>query len=377
MTRDFSEDAKQKLLKMVEEVQPNNIFEKVTDWFGDGALHIKQLLGGLDINKYLNDIDTYHRTMIDKDNVSAEKIEKIFSDVAAVDAEYKEKIARVTENINSVNKLLQSYGEALTIQKTSSTQVNSVTDVNIQTSANYVTYTIKQGDTLSAIARQYNTTVAELVRLNNIANPNLIITGHTLKIPGATSGNNSSGSAPFQNSGVYFTTPTIGTNTVLNIDELESNTVFELLNDASVFLKQVGTHTCTLCSAAMLVRRALILKGDLEDWQSVTETSIRSTAWVEGKGLSWNFTYDGVKVNHDYLPGGSSNKEKLIALLAEHPEGIVLYNSSAPHAVLLTDYTDGVFYCSDPISNGRKPLSEAYKVTVENANAYWYVSSIE
>ena len=38
----------------------------------------------------------------------------------------------------------------------------------------------------------------------------------------------------------------------------------------------------------------------------------------------------------------------LIQLLAEHPEGIVLYDRRQPHAVLLTDYTDGVFYCSDP-----------------------------
>ena len=47
-------------------------------------------------------------------------------------------------------------------------------------------------------------------------------------------------------------------------------------------------------------------------------------------------------------------------LLAEHPEGIVLYDRSRPHAVLLTDYTDGVFYCSDPagnISSGRIPLT--------------------
>ena len=54
----------------------------------------------------------------------------------------------------------------------------------------------------------------------------------------------------------------------------------------------------------------------------------------------------------------------LIQLLAEHPEGIVLYDRRQPHAVLLTDYTDGVFYCSDPagsVSSGlcrfRQPAS--------------------
>ncbi len=43
-------------------------------------------------------------------------------------------------------------------------------------------YTIKAGDTLSNIAKANNTTVSELARINNIKNPNLIITGKTLKL---------------------------------------------------------------------------------------------------------------------------------------------------------------------------------------------------
>lgn len=41
---------------------------------------------------------------------------------------------------------------------------------------------VKQRETLSAIARQYNTTVANLVKLNNIENPNIINVGQKLKI---------------------------------------------------------------------------------------------------------------------------------------------------------------------------------------------------
>jgi N-acetylmuramoyl-L-alanine amidase len=45
-------------------------------------------------------------------------------------------------------------------------------------------YRIKPGDTLSAIAARYHTSVAELVRLNHLpGNGNLIIAGHTLRIP--------------------------------------------------------------------------------------------------------------------------------------------------------------------------------------------------
>jgi len=46
------------------------------------------------------------------------------------------------------------------------------------------THLIKYGDTLSALARRYNTTVQKLASLNNIANPNLIYAGRTLRLPG-------------------------------------------------------------------------------------------------------------------------------------------------------------------------------------------------
>ena len=49
-----------------------------------------------------------------------------------------------------------------------------------------VTYTVKKGDTLSAIAKKYNTTVDALVKLNNIKNANLIYVGQVLTISGAT-----------------------------------------------------------------------------------------------------------------------------------------------------------------------------------------------
>ena len=47
------------------------------------------------------------------------------------------------------------------------------------------TIIIQKGDTLSALARKHNTTVAELARANGIANPDLIFAGASLVVPGA------------------------------------------------------------------------------------------------------------------------------------------------------------------------------------------------
>ncbi len=46
-----------------------------------------------------------------------------------------------------------------------------------------ITYTVKKGDTLSKIAKKYNTTVKEIADLNKIKNVNLIVVGEKLLIP--------------------------------------------------------------------------------------------------------------------------------------------------------------------------------------------------
>lgn len=53
----------------------------------------------------------------------------------------------------------------------------------MQNNSNATSIIIQKGDTLSMLAAEYNTTVAELARINNIANPNLIYAGATLILP--------------------------------------------------------------------------------------------------------------------------------------------------------------------------------------------------
>lgn len=52
-----------------------------------------------------------------------------------------------------------------------------------------MTYTVKKGDTLSGIAKKYNTTVEALVASNGIKNPNVITVGQVLTIPDTKSNN--------------------------------------------------------------------------------------------------------------------------------------------------------------------------------------------
>ena len=147
---------------------------------------------------------------------------------------------------------------------------------------------------------------------------------------------------------------------------------FNSINSASVFVKQQESDTCTLASNVMLLRRAALMKGD-SDWQSITESSCRSALWCGG--MRFDYTYRGIHVTCERVQGDTVTFLK--NLLAKHPEGIVAYDYDYPHAILLTDYTNGRFYCSDParcVASGRVDASEAI-IDVSGVEAYWCVDS--
>ena len=79
----------------------------------------------------------------------------------------------VTElaNLNNVTASTLKVGQVLTIPSSSGTNPD-----------NLFIYTVKKGDSLYSIARIYDTTVDEIVKLNNLTNTNLSI-GQTLRIP--------------------------------------------------------------------------------------------------------------------------------------------------------------------------------------------------
>lgn len=152
---------------------------------------------------------------------------------------------------------------------------------------------------------------------------------------------------------------------------------FEEINQDEVFLKQERNGTCTLASTAMMLRRTAMLRGD-QDWASITEASCRDAFWIGGRGLPYEFSYDGMEVKRSRLPGGEANRAVLIDVLAEHPEGVMIHAPGVPHGILLTDYTDGVFYCADPAQNvapGRVTIDQAHGTRVENSYSYWYVET--
>ena len=79
-----------------------------------------------------------------------------------------QEIARIN-NISNVNLIYP--GQRLIIKTES-----------MGTELGHTCYKVVRGDTLYSIARRYNTTIANIVMLNRIQNPNLIYPGQCLKL---------------------------------------------------------------------------------------------------------------------------------------------------------------------------------------------------
>lgn len=157
------------------------------------------------------------------------------------------------------------------------------------------------------------------------------------------------------------------------VDETIESTKNEALKDADhahdFYFAQAGSGRCTITSIAMMVKRAAFLDDD-ENWQSIGAASVTADGWTSA-GAKNEFVTAGYSVSYVSL---DNDKQALIQMLEEHPEGIAAYDPSVPHAVLLTDYEEetDTFYCADPASyysGARIPVTSSWNGACRGSQA--------
>lgn len=180
---------------------------------------------------------------------------------------------------------------------------------------------------------------------------------------------------------------------------LVQNDVFAIsLDDRSIYdvSGEYKSGDCNLASNVYMLRRAAINRGS-SSWKNITLGSLRSKATSNGKNAmknNYNHEHDGVKysISHGNLSGTVNQKtQTLEKLLASHPEGIVVWGGAAAidnshkkpysHAVLITKYSNGTFYCADPTHNkgnynkGIETLENSTIIGLDCLTGYWYLKS--
>lgn len=160
--------------------------------------------------------------------------------------------------LNSIsNPNLIYVGQRLLVNQSSNSNSSSSgqsSSTTTNTEASAASYTVKSGDTLSGIASQYNTTVNQIVSLNQLSNPNLIYVGQVLKLKNSQTTNSSSSSSS-------TAATTAGTYTVKAGDTL------------SAIASRYSTSSSTLASLNSLSNPNLIYVGQVLKVSSNASTS--------------------------------------------------------------------------------------------------------
>ena len=113
MTRDFSEKAKQKLEGYADDAAASSTWGKIKDWFSDRGMDFQSWTGKLGIENYINDVDTYHQKIIDKNNATKKKIDTIFSNVQSVDTKSMAAMNRQITCGNNIIKLINDLAASI------------------------------------------------------------------------------------------------------------------------------------------------------------------------------------------------------------------------------------------------------------------------
>lgn len=110
MRRDFSDESKQKMLNLVAQVEQEKLCN-FTDWIGDRWYDFQDWIGVLDIKHYIDDVNTYHKKVIDKNNSTEQAIIDIFIAVGTVDHDYAIKLSQTRSALEKWKRYIEQLTE--------------------------------------------------------------------------------------------------------------------------------------------------------------------------------------------------------------------------------------------------------------------------
>lgn len=196
-------------------------------------------------------LDEQSNQELDSDKPSLEDDQKLQADQApevvnesteGTESETEEKEVVPVENTESETKPVvkpETKPEPKPVTKTKTeTKTKTPAKTETKTETKAVIHTVRSGDTLNKIAKQYNTTVANIVSLNKLSNPNYIKVGQKLAI------NKAAGSS----------VPTVGTG---NLNQ--TKTTNEFINQISSYAQKVAKENGIY--ASIMIAQASLESG--------------------------------------------------------------------------------------------------------------------
>ncbi len=216
--------------------------------------------------------------------------------VAKIAAAYGVSVSDIKSwnSLSNVNLIL--VGQTLSVKgatSTATTQQTTQTAANSTTTATATgTYTVKSGDTLSKIASQLGTTVANIQSLNNLSNVNVLYVNQTLKVSGTASTTTTSTSTTTTSTATSTTTKTSTTaatstaaakittstngQTVYTVQS--GDTIAKIANSFGVSVSQLTQWNSLANSNIIYVNQKLVVANTSAATTTSTAKTITATA---------------------------------------------------------------------------------------------------
>ncbi len=105
--RDFTDATKSRLLKQIKQVTSKGGWGWLTDKLGDGVLYLGKWTHILSLKDDMSNVKSYHKHVLDMTNMSAKKLESIFSNVEKIDANQAKRFNTLEERQREYNSKIK------------------------------------------------------------------------------------------------------------------------------------------------------------------------------------------------------------------------------------------------------------------------------
>ena len=161
MVRDFSQSALDRLLRLISEINEEQWFNW-TDALGDwwyGTIFYSQ-----EISNCLDDIEGFHKRMLDKNDTSADKLRAIFDTVRQVDQNYATRFSAALVNLQNYLQAVQSLSKAFMLDSGTSADIKKILSDgfdNLETQVEILRQLSTEGLTNESIRQQDGPTLVK------------------------------------------------------------------------------------------------------------------------------------------------------------------------------------------------------------------------
>lgn len=111
-TRNYTEEAYEQIRHTIEQIDNTDV-DPVADFFGDLFLRLAQFLKLYSVEQYRNDMQRWHKTVLDSHNATLSKVDSIFNAVDTVDFQYRDVMDGAHESIVSFRNSLNSLRDII------------------------------------------------------------------------------------------------------------------------------------------------------------------------------------------------------------------------------------------------------------------------